>query len=214
MFFIRCKSTHLRDRVSNLSAKLLICVSILLSIGSTLFGQELPNEIRGYKIYREKITVSTKNASGDQSGEAFVKIGEAKIADLGLTGLTFELPAEITSSKQSGKVDFLTFKDVRVNGIVVDVAEYAHAFEFKKGDSIALPKPAVIYLSLTGIAEAAWKEIKDSKAEWTVSGRVFVFGRFRRFGFYHKRVIPVDFEVRIANPLKNSPSTKPTRTTT
>ena len=46
--------------------------------------------------------------------------------------------------------------------------------------------------------------MRDSQAEWTVSGRVFVFGRFRRFGIYHKRVVPVDFQIKIKNPLSAS----------
>ena len=170
---------------------------------STALSQDLPSKIRGYKVHNDKIVVTTVG-TGDNAADASVKIGDPKLVEAGLAGVTFELPAEVRSAKQSGKVDFLTFHDVRVNGIAVDVEEYRHPFAFRKGDSAALPKPARIFLPIAGMLQAAWGEMRDAKTEWTVSGRVFVFGRFRRFGMYHKRVVTVDFQIKIQNPLKGT----------
>jgi hypothetical protein len=175
---------------------------VLLLTGSAP-AQDLPDKIRGYKVHNDKIVVSTVPAGEDSVG-ASVKIGEPKLVEADLTGITFELPAEILAAKQSGKVDFLAFHNVRVNGITVDVEEYRSPFDLSKGEFKALPKPARVFLPATGILQAAWKEMRDSQAEWTVSGRVFVFGRFRRFGIYHKRVVPVDFQIKIKNPLSAS----------
>jgi len=174
----------------------------LFIAAASAYPQDLPKEIRGYKVHREKITVSSVKSTVESPSGAFVKIGDPKLFELDVTGLTFELPAEITSADQSGKVDFLTFQNIKVNAISVDIDEYRHPFEFKKGELVLLPKPARIFLSITGLAQAAWKEMRDSKPEWAVAGRVFVFGRFRRYGFYHKRVVPIDFEIKIKNPLK------------
>lgn len=96
-------------------------------------SQELPNQIRGYKVHRDKITVSTspdlpKNASTD----AIVKIGDPDLVDVGISGVNFTLSAEIKPLAQSGKVDFLTFHDFRVNGIAVTVEEYVHPFGSKR----------------------------------------------------------------------------------
>ena len=41
----------------------------------------------------------------------------------------------------------------------------------------------------------------DTRTEWIVTGRVFVFGKFRRYGLYHKRVVPIDLNLTIKNPL-------------
>ena len=176
---------------------------ILFILSASFFAQDLPDKIRGYKVHSEKIVVSTVS-SADAAADASVKIGDPTLVEAGLAGVTFELPAEVRSAKQSGKVDFLTFHDVRVNGVAVEVEEYRDPFDFRKGKPTALPKPARILIPVTGMLQAAWSEMRDSKAEWTVSGRVFVFGRFRRFGMYHKRVVPVEFEIRIKNPLKIS----------
>ena len=174
----------------------------LTILTTTSFAQDLPKSIRGYKVHRDKITVST--ARSEEPTDASVRVGEPVLIEAGLTGVTFELPAEVLSAKQSAKVDLLTFRDVKVNGVSVEVKEYSHPFLLKKGETVALPKPARIFLPATGMMQAAWSEMRDSKEDWTVTGRVFVFGKFRKFGIYHKRVVPVDFEVKIKNPLRSN----------
>ena len=183
-----------------------VCLSLLLLslLSSTALSQDLPKTIRGYKLHTEQISVSTRSSHEKQQADASVKIGDPALVEAGLTGITFELPAEALAAKQSGKVDFLSFHEVKVNGIAVDVEEYRHPFSFKKGEAFTLPKPARIFLPVTGLVQAAGQEMRDSKGDWTVTGRVFVFGRFRKFGIYHKRVVPVDFEVQIKNPLRSN----------
>lgn len=166
-------------------------------------AQQLPDEIRGYKVHRQNIaisdTVETKTESN--SPDAFVKIGEPELTDISLTGMTLEIPAEIRALQQSGKVDLLTFHDFRVNGISVEAEEYSEPFSFRKNELIKLPKPARVFLPANGILKAAWKEMNDSSENWTITGRVFVFGKFRKMGFNFKRVVPVDINIKIRNPL-------------
>ncbi|HEX6279700.1 MAG TPA: hypothetical protein VFZ49_06740 [Pyrinomonadaceae bacterium] len=175
----------------------LVPVLFLLLLVSGALSQELPDKIRGYKVHREKISVNAKSASADAS----VKVGDPEVVDLSLSGITFELPAEFIAAKQSGKVEMVTFHDLRVNGIKVEPEEYSHPFEFRKGEFLKLPQPVRILLPTSGAVKAAWNEMTESKSEWTVTGRVFVFGKFRKFGFYHKRVVPIDIELTIKNPL-------------
>lgn len=179
---------------------ILVSFAFVVITAVAVYSQEFPKEIRGYKLHREKITISV----GKQTtvSPAYVTVGDPTLVELSVSGVTFELPAELLSTEQSGKVDFLTFRDVRVNGIAVEVEEYRNPFSFKKNAKVKLPKPARIFLSLTSLAQGAWKEMKDSKSEWKVGGRVFVFGQFRRYGFLHKRVVPIDFELSIPNPVR------------
>lgn len=158
----------------------------------------MPDKIRGYKVYRETISVNANS----QPTDASVKVGDPEVVDLSLNGVTFEFPAEFVSAKQSGKVEFVTFHDLRVNGISVEAEEYSDRFEFRKGEFLKLPTPIRILLPTVGVVKAAWNEMAESKDEWTVTGRVLVFGKFRKFGFHHKRVVPVDIELTIKNPLR------------
>jgi len=160
-------------------------------------SQELPNRIRGYKVYREKISVN----DASQAADASVKVGDPEIAEVSLSGITFERPAEFVAAKQSGRVEMVMFHDLRVNGIKVEAEEYSHPFEFRKGESLKLPKPFLILLPTSSAVKAAWIEMNESTSEWAVTGRVFVFGRFRKFGFYHKRVVSINIELTIKNPL-------------
>jgi hypothetical protein len=169
-------------------------------------AQNLPDTIRGYKVYDAKISVKTeaqKSSAKDES-EALVKVGEPELVEVGLAGITFELSAEIAALEQSGTVDFLSFHDFRVNGLAVEVEEYKESFSFQKNKPVILPKPARVFLGASQTLRGAIKEVKDSKDEWRVTGRVFVFGKFKKFGFAFKRVVPVDVDITIKNPLKQN----------
>lgn len=171
-----------------------------------LFAQDLPKEIRGYKVYRAKITVKNKTdkTGATDADEAFVKIGEPEVTNASITGLTLELSAEIDKLRQSGTIDFLTFTDFRVNDLQVEVEEYKESFEFKKDEIIALPKPVKIFVSVGQTLRGALKEMKESKKDWTVTGRVFVFGHFKKAGFKFKRVVPIEVNLTIKNPLRKN----------
>ena len=178
-----------------------IALFLIIISTSTISAQDRPSSIRGYKVHSEKIVITSISAKPDGKGDAIVKVEDPELVDVGLSGITFEFPAEALSSKQSGKVDFLTFHDFEVNGIKVTIPEYSTPFGFKKGESFRLPQPAKIFLPTQSLAKAAWKEMRESREIWQVTGRMFVYGQFRKFGFYHKRVVPVDVNITIANPL-------------
>ena len=177
-------------------------------LAAAVSAQDLPKEIRGYKVQRAKIRVV--NQSGETGGksiekddaEAFVKISAPRLAEIRLTGITFDLSAEIEAPEQSGKVDFLTFHDFRVNGLAVEVEEYTGKFEFEKNRTIILPKPVKIFVGAGQTLRGALAELQKSEAEWTVTGRVFVFGRYKKAGFSFKRVVPVEINLKIKNPLR------------
>jgi hypothetical protein len=178
---------------------LTLSATFLLAACSFALAQKLPDSIRGYKVYNESVSINNAVPNGKQP---LVTIGEPETTDVSLSGVELEFPVEILSPGQSGKVDFLTFHEIRVNGIAVDVPEYTTKFEFKKNTLFQLPEPAKVFLPTTRIIQAAWREMRDSRESWTVTGRVFVFGKFRKYGLHHKRVVPIDFTLIIPNPLK------------
>jgi hypothetical protein len=184
------------------SAFLRLSISILL-LSFLANGQNLPDKIRGYKVYDAKVSVGTTSEIERKTKfAAQVKVGEPQLAEVSLSGITFELSAEISGLEQSGTIDFLTFHDFRVNDLSVEIEDYTESFEFQKNQPIKLPKPARISLGATQALRGAMRESKESKAEWNVTGRVFVFGRFKKFGFSFKRVVPVEINIKIKNPLK------------
>lgn len=174
-----------------------------LLLCSAVTAQKLPDSIRGYKVHKETISIKQPSQPADRAAHhAIITIGEPEASEVSLTGVELQFPVELISPGQSGKVDFLTFHEIRVNNIPVDVPEYTTKFEFKKDTLFQLPEPAKVFLPTTRIVQAAWREMRDSRESWTVTGRVFVFGKFRKYGFHHKRVVPIDFTLVIPNPLK------------
>ncbi len=189
------------------STSVLFAVAFFFTISA--FTQNLPKEIRGYKVHKAKISVVNQNekTSVSKSGksdesEAFVKVSAPELIEISLTGITLELSAEIEALEQSGKVDFLAFYDFRVNDLAVNVEEYKESFEFKKNRKIALPKPIKIFVSAGQTLRGALAEFNESKTNWTVTGRIFIFGHFKKAGFSFKRVVPVEINLKIENPLR------------
>ncbi len=192
----------------NLNCKIYFIRVLLLVLLSFTFAQaqDLPKQIRGYKVYEAKISVKNqteKNGAADES-QALVKIGEPEITDVSLAGITLEISAEIVSSAQSGTIDFLTFQDFRVNDLAVDVEEYRETFQLEKNKPAILPKPIKIFLGAKQTLRGVSKELKESQKEWTVTGKVFVFGRFKKSFLKFKRVVPIEINLKIKNPLRDS----------
>jgi hypothetical protein len=79
-------------------------VSVLVSAFALLFGlsllatdssaQELPKTIRGYKVHKEHITVSSGIEREGENGQARVYVGDPSLVDISLLGVTFSLPVE------------------------------------------------------------------------------------------------------------------------
>lgn len=185
--------------------KVLIATAGLLVLAFVHFcgAQELPSKIRGYKVHNANISVrsSDDKKAPNTEREAVITIGTPEVVDYGLTGITLAATADIAAVDQSGTVHFITFQDFRINGIAVDIEEYKHEFAFKKGEPISLPKPARVFVGTLNLARAARNELLDRKKKWTVTGTVFVFGKFKKFGMNFKRVLPIKIDLMIANPL-------------
>lgn len=178
---------------------------LLLSIGLlslTSFAQHLPDKIRGYKVHNQQITTGT--AAEDPESEAAVAItfGRPELSEVDIDGFGFSVYGTIEVSGQSGKVDFLTFRDFRVNGLPVEIREYKKSFRFKNGKAVELEEPVEIFVGLPSAIRGAAKEMKGGAEDWEVTGTVFVFGRFNKWIFSFKRVVPVYVRFRVPNPLK------------
>ncbi|MBK6750772.1 MAG: hypothetical protein KA956_02420 [Pyrinomonadaceae bacterium] len=185
--------------------RILIAITAVwfLASANISFAQEMPAKIRGYKVHNAKIQVRSSEdkqpASTDR--EAVITLGELEVADYGISGITLSAGARISPVDHSGRVEFLTFRDFRINGIAVDIEEYKHEFSFKKGEQISLPKPARVFVGTLNLARAARSALLDPKKKWSVTGTVFVFGKFKKFGMSFKRVVPIKIDLTIANPL-------------
>ncbi|HEX9962687.1 MAG TPA: hypothetical protein VGB00_17275 [Pyrinomonadaceae bacterium] len=188
---------------------IILKISVSLCLCGLIFvfdskAQDLPGEIRGYKVHKAKVSVQTENGGNDASSEDFsvaVNFDEPKLVNVSPLGTTFEVYAEMTVFNLSGKIDFLTFRDFRVNNLSVEIEEYKASFEIEKNKPAHLKKPIKIFVGTTQTIKGGLKEIFRSETEWRVTGRVFVFGRFKKMGFKFKRVVPVEVNLKIVNPL-------------
>lgn len=168
-----------------------------------------PKEIRGYKVELAKVEIKKQDAKGaaalgdETNSDALIQLGEPHVASLSPLGITLEVAVTVAAVKQGGHVDFLTFEDMTVNGTSVTVNEYQHSFDLPNDHPVTLPDPVSIYISTPRAMLGALSEWNQPKAVWPVTGRVYVFGQFKKFLFKFKRVVPVELNLSFKNPLKS-----------
>ena len=191
-----------------------------------------PKEIRGYKVERTVVEIKEPETKNDKSGtdksqrgndganqtanqtessagpesdvDELIQLGQPQLARVTPLGITFEVPIVISPVKQSGHVDFLVFEDMVVNGTSVDIDEYHHAFDLPNKQPLTLRQPLRFYIYLPSAVLAALGDWSDSKKTWPVTGRVYVFGKFKKGLFSFKRVVPVELNVSMRNPLRTN----------
>ena len=181
------------------SLRKFLFIALILSFTLCSSAQGLPRKIRGYKVHDEILKL--QNAVAKTAHSPSVAVHTPTVSDVSLSGISLVIIGEIEEAGYDGRVDMMTFRDFRVNGVTVEVADFSTPFRLHKRGKTALPAPARMFLPTATILNAAWNEITGSKRDWEVTGRVFVFGRFKKFGLSFKRVIPVDITVTITNPL-------------
>jgi hypothetical protein len=169
-----------------------------------------PESIRGYKVERAGPELSRPEMAAEgKSADALIQLGDPELAQVTPLGVTLEVPIWISPVKQGGRVDSLTFENMVVNGVDVDVDEYLGSFDLPKKKRLRLPRPLRIFVSTPGLVGGALDEWVESKERWQVTGRVYVFGHFRKYLIKFKRVVPIEIDLEIQNPLKqNDQSTK------
>jgi hypothetical protein len=182
-----------------------------------------PKEIRGYKVERTVVEIKKpdrrKPKSGkesdpnqanatDSSGgsdadvDELIQLGKPQLARVTPLGITLEIPIVVSAVKQSGHVDFLMFEDMVVNGTSVDIDEYHHAFDLPNKEPLTLRDPLRFYIYLPNALLAALGDWSDAKETWPVTGRVYVFGKFKKSIFSFKRVVPVELKLSMRNPMR------------
>ncbi len=204
------------------------CVVLALVTVTTVSPQTraYPKDIRGYKVERTVVEIrrpETKNPKAgndksqipsddaDQSGRAtsseadvdqLIQLGKPQLARVTPLGITFDVPIVVSPVKQSGHVDFLVFEDMVVNGTSVNIDEYRRVFDLPNKQTLTLRDPLRFYIYLPSAMLAALGDWSDTKETWLVTGRVYVFGKFKKGPFSFKRVVPVELNLSMRNPLK------------
>lgn len=184
--------------------------------GASKGERNYPKEIRGYKVARAKVEIrkSAGANSGDSAqaatdSDALIQFGEPRIVSTTPLGITLEVPVTVAAVKQGGRVDFLAFEDMVVNGMPVTIEDYMHPFELPNKEPVSLPQPVRLFISSPRAIVGAINDWGNPQATWPVTGRVYVFGHYRKFIFTAKRVVPVELSLTLPNPLRNQKPEQP-----
>ena len=154
-----------------------------------------PAELRGYKVERLAVDIAPGSAE-------WIRFGKVRVGRVTGARVNMELPIVVSPVRQKGQVDFLVFEDIVVNGTPVRIDEYHRQFNLPNRKELILKEPLRFSVSLPNAMLAAIGEWANSQEKWRVTGRVYVFGRYKKFLFSFKRTIPVELDMTIQNPLK------------
>ncbi|HYT49837.1 MAG TPA: hypothetical protein VEL78_05555, partial [Pyrinomonadaceae bacterium] len=165
---------------------------------------EYPKEIRGYKLERVTIEPKEKKGAGNDSAsnDPIIKFGEARVVSVSPLGVTLEIPIVVAPVKQKGKIDFLSFYDMTINGTRVEVDDYNESFDLPTEQALTLRRPITIFVATPNAVVGAVQDLARPKETWPVTGVVYVFGQFKKWIFTGKRVLPVEIDLQMRNPLR------------
>jgi len=180
---------------------------LLFAAGSsTLLAQSIsyPKEIRGYKVERAAVELkdTSKSKKSPQAASQLIQFGVPRVASVTPLGITLEIPVVVSPVRQKGRIDFLVFEKMKVNGISVQIDEYHRAFDLPNKKPLTLKEPLRFYVYLPNAILAAIDELSGSVMDWPITGAVYVFGRFNVSVFRFKRVVPVEINITTPNPLR------------
>src|SRR5262245_17597469 len=163
-----------------LAINCLVIVLLLFAAGpSALLAQSIsyPKEIRGYKVERAAVEVKEpgKQKSQQQSSAShLIQFGDPRVASVTPLGITLEIPVVVSPVKQKGRVDFLVFENMKVNGTSVEIDEYHRAFDLPNKKPLTLKEPLRFYVYLPTAIMVAIEEVSNSAKEWPITGVVYV----------------------------------------
>ncbi len=174
----------------------LFCLLFFILAGGN-FAQE---KIRGYKVYNAKVSVisAQDNVSPNIKNDfdSLVKIGKPQNFTLTTAGASFELPLTVNIFRSGGRIERVSFENVQVNGLKMQVEDFAEVFDLEKGIDKPFPRPLKVKIYLSDTARSLFS-LKPSIRNFEVAGRVVVFGTFKKLGFKFKRAIPLDLKFKV-----------------
>lgn len=186
------------------SFRLAAILLLLLSFGSAGLSQtsSYPKELRGYKVEQRVVGVK-KPSEGEKAPAPLLQLGEAQVATITPLGVSLEIPLIVSPVQQKGRVEFLVFENMVVNGTAVEIDEYHRAFDLPNKEPLSLKEPLKFYVYLPSAVLAALGEWSTSRPTWLVTGRVYVFGTFKKSILSFRRCIPLELSFTIQNPLRS-----------
>lgn len=217
-----------RFKLVRLNLATVMLVAVGLSVIQAQTRRTYPDQIRGYKVERTVVELKkpkpnnsakekTQNADSqsndgatadDSDVDQLIQFGQPELARATPLGITFEVPIVVAPVTQKGHVDFLVFEDMVINGRSIEIAEYNRSFDLPNNDRLTLHEPLRIYIYLPSALLAAIGEWTESKETWPVTGRIYVFGKFKKkilgVSASFKRVVPVELNLTMRNPLRSN----------
>src|SRR5437588_8265402 len=204
-------------------AALLALLALLFTLAAQ--NRNYPDKIRGYKVEPTVVEIKKPTANNSSTNKSqntdkqndgatadygdvdqLIQFGQPELARATPLGNTFAVPIVVAPVTQKGHVDFLVFEDIVINGRSVEISDYNRSFDLPNKDSLTLKDPLRIYIFLPSALLAAIGEWTDSKDAWPVTGRVYVFGKFKKsilgISTSFKRCVPVELNLTMRNPLR------------
>jgi hypothetical protein len=175
---------------------------LLFCAAGSCFSQKTatPGNIGGYKVFNANVLINavqdTVPPGVEENFDSLVKVGPPQNFGIALSGASFELPLSMKIFKTGGRVDRITFDGIKIEGIKIQIEDFAEPFKFSRGVETSLPRPLKVRLVL-GDNVKALSKLNPAKDKFHVTGRTLDFGTFKKFGMKFKRVIPVDLSLDV-----------------
>lgn len=192
-------------------------------------SRPLPKTVRGYKVERVQIKLKGRASKGKDEGNnvsrssddsrrdqhrdrsaddgdeeaarALIRFGEPRVVSFSLFKIELDFPVEIAAVEQRGRIDWLVFEAITINGVAVEIADYARGFHLPNELPLRLPEPLRVTVATPRALLATFDELRQPRSDWKIGGRVYALGRFKKFFFTFRRAVPIELDLSVPNPI-------------
>ena len=119
-------------------------------------------------------------AAGDdpRSVPDVIEPGVPQAVEVSLTELVVEIPIRVKAVGVQGHVESVTFEDLSLNGIPLDVDPYTAGFDLPESESRTLPDPLRVRVRFSEVAPGVLEEaIMPSDETVRIAGKIFARSR-------------------------------------
>jgi hypothetical protein len=130
-----------------------------------------------------------------------VRFGTPRPVAISWTELVVDVPVRVHPVGVSGRVESVTFTNLRLNGIPFEVDPYTASFDLPDKRAVDLPRPLRLRVRFSRVAPGVIDEALMPSDSLALTGSVAVSGSFKKWFLSVRRTVDVPIDERGPNPI-------------
>lgn len=176
-----------------------VTLAIAVGLAAPALGKSQVKKIDGYEVIDEAHGLSGKVTDLESGLGRLIDIGPVELGAAEEDHLILHLFFRLVDTVPiQGKVHKIKFENLKLNEVSFSIPQM-DAFDIPKSPPYEIEDPLIIKAAYGDIALGMLREMLEPNYTFQVSGRIYVYGKFKIDRKNKKAVIPVDINVELSS---------------